>query len=232
MTPASSRQAAGHKLGTAEHNDDKPAGPGVLDTNLGVFVGKPVSAQSDDSCLQSFVDFAAPAAAKLGHVSMSGEFVFEGDAGDVPYPGFLTLIYSGGVDIAMTLGGEIFSLSGHNGSLSLSDPNPLNLSVLQTARLVFDLDGAQAELTLHATVDSTTGGFTLAVPESPGGSLVAIGLLALVMVAGRRAAPAIGSRRGRRYRGFVHDAAPASDIAGLSLLVNVHVHVHVHARHR
>jgi hypothetical protein len=99
---------AGHKLGIANHNDDKPATkmtnlpiddpasndirkadsrsfnlhdaailapgialssaefrPGIQDTDLGVFVGKPINPVSDDNYLESFVKFTGPIGAEL-----------------------------------------------------------------------------------------------------------------------------------------------------------------------
>lgn len=158
--------------------------PGVIGTDLGVFVGKPVHPESDDNPLQSFVSFAGPAGAKFGYMSMSGEFVFEGDTSDLPYPGFLTFLYSGGADMAVSYGGEIFSLSEHEGGFTLSNPNPLNPSVFQTARLSFEVGGGLAELTLNATVDPTSGGF-LMVPEPAAWVLMALGLSVFTLMRGR-----------------------------------------------
>ena len=220
---------AGHKLGIAEHNNDKPAGkmtnlpindpasnairkkdgrefgahdtkklkengglasaefrPGVFGTDLGVFVGKPVAPQSDDNYLQTFVDFTGPAGAKFGYTSMSGEFVFAGDTSDQPYPGFLTLIYSGGVDLAVSVGGEIFSLASLGGSFTLSDPNPLNRAVFQTAHLAFETSAGRAQLTLDASVDATTGGFMAPVPEPTTTALMALGVIGLMALTRKR----------------------------------------------
>lgn len=192
------RQFSAHDIKKLKENGGLASAefrPGVrVGTDLGVFVGEPVQPQSDDNYLQALVSFTGPAGAKFGYMSMSGEFVFQGDTSDMPYPGFLTFIYTGGADMAVSFDGEILSLSEHEGSFSLSNPNPLNPSVFQTALLSFESgSGSFFQLTLNAMVDPTTGGFLVAVPEPATWAMLAAGLLAVILI--RRGAASRPARR-------------------------------------
>jgi hypothetical protein len=138
--------------------------------------------------------------AEFGYMSMSNEFVFEGDTSDVPYPGFLTLIYTGGVDLAVFIDNEVSSLSNHMASYVLSDPNPLNPSVFEIADLTFLTALGPAELILNASVDPTTGGFSPIPEPSTLLLLASFGLVAAF--AWRRHHPLPPRRGGLPFRSF------------------------------
>lgn len=167
-------------LANAEQKDSQLKG------DLGVFVGHvvvPLANKPDDDYLDTFANFVAPVGAEFGYVSGDGEFVWEGDWEDSPYPGFLTFIYSAGADLAVSFGGQLYTLENGGGHYVLSDPNPFNSGVFRHGDLVFDTEGGLATLSLDASVLGGTGGF-FTVPE-PSTWLLLIAGFGLVGAAAR-----------------------------------------------
>lgn len=173
-------------LNKAEQKDDRKTG------DLGVRVGNVVAAlqnKPDDDYLDAFVDFDAVGGTEFGYITSGGDFVFQGDDTDDPYPGFLTFIYSAGANLAVSFGGQILSLQNGGGQFLLSNPNPFNPKVYRHAELLFETPGGTALLTLDATVRDGTGGF-YAIPEPAAWSLMILGFGLLGATLRRRLAPA------------------------------------------
>ncbi|MES1259976.1 MAG: PEP-CTERM sorting domain-containing protein, partial [Gemmatimonadota bacterium] len=114
------------------------------------------------------------------------EFVFQGDYTNTSsLPAAMTFEYTGLEDIAAMFNGTLYALSLGNALFTLSNVNPDNPDVYQRAKITFFTPGATTFLTLDATGEPNTGGFTVA-PEPSTIALTATGLAVLIGAASRR----------------------------------------------
>jgi hypothetical protein len=150
-------------LGIANPEQKDSFAPG-----LNVFRGEDVDFPPnipDDRFLDVLVNFTGLTGAEFGYISGSGDFVWQGDWTDNPYPGVMTFIYSAAADLAVMVDGEVFSLGEHEGSFLLSHLNPDNPAVYLDASLSFATPRGTVDWTLDASAFRTTGGFFAVVPE-------------------------------------------------------------------
>ncbi len=150
--------------------------------DLGVTVGQRVGAlanKPDDRYLDAYAWFQAPTNLEFGYTS---DFVPQGDWLNTEVnPTFMTFLYHAGVNLGVLDENThvLYTLEGGQGSLHLSNPNPDNPSVFQTADAYFLTDAGSAHLTLNATIYETTGGFNM-VPEPATLSLLLLGVPGLI----------------------------------------------------
>lgn len=157
---------------------------------LGVFVGTPDSQNPfDDPHLISTLTHGGRDGVELGYISQLGDFVSQGFLEDFDGDSFYTLIQTGGWDLAVRLGAEIYSLSDGDLGFTVTDRNPLNPRVYRTANLRFDAE--DIEFSLHANVLNGTGGFTKnvdpsIVPEPATWSVLLLGFGLVGLIARRK----------------------------------------------
>jgi hypothetical protein len=157
---------------------DGAAKDGIVSTDLGVFVGQPVSPISDDNPLEASASFVGSAGAQFGYTSRDGEFVLQGDTTTSPSEP-LTFFYGDGLNLAVQLGPFRYQLSDGSSvaQYMLTNPNPMNPRVLQTAIVTFNTESGTATLTLNAHYGPSTGGFfrpTGVPPPSPSPTPIAL----------------------------------------------------------
>ena len=149
---------------------------GQMKGDLGVFVGHTLVAANtpDDRYLDALAGFDGLVGMDFGYVTSGGDFVWEGDWEDQPYPGFLTFIYSAGANLAVSYLGQVYSLENGGAHFTLSDINPFNSRVYRRAAITFDTAGGPATLNLDAGAFDSTGGFRV-VPEPEAWMLMLMG---------------------------------------------------------
>lgn len=103
-----------------------------------------------------------PVDVQFGYMSMSAEFVFQGDGTNVAggVPAYMTFVYDAGIDIAVRLDGLVSSLNGDDGAFVLSQPNPLNPAVYLAAEVSLLTERGMVRLLIDSSVvEPSTGGF-------------------------------------------------------------------------
>jgi hypothetical protein len=119
----------------------------------------PLSEKPDDTYLNTYAIFQSNLSYDFGYMSWSDEFVFVGDFENTSdNPAFLTLIYDGGLDLAVrSETGDIFSLSDGWGEFYLTNQNPYNPAVFLTSKAVFK-DPGFSSITLNVLAEETGDG--------------------------------------------------------------------------
>lgn len=141
---------------------------GTISTDLGVLVGQTVNPVSDDNPLEVSASLVGPAGAQFGYTSRDGEFVLQGDTTtSASEP--MTFFYGDGVNLAVQLGSFTYQLSAGPSvaQYMLSNPNPMNSSVFQTAIVTFNTASGTATLTLTTPYTPSTGGFFRPIGAPP-----------------------------------------------------------------